>query len=113
LVAGKLDEKFGRQTVVENRAGGAGNIAVAATARSAPDGYTIVLPAMAYAVNPSLFASAGYSFDQFAAVSIVTQGPVVLVAHPSLGVRSVAELIAKARREPGKLNYGSGGIGSS
>lgn len=114
LVANKLDEKFGRQTmVVENRAGGAGNIAVAATGRSAPDGYTIVLPAMAYAVNPSLFAAPGYTFDQFAPVSIVTSGPVVLVVHPSLGVKSVQELIALAKKEPGKLNYGSGGIGSS
>lgn len=114
LVASKLDETFGKQSiVVENRAGGAGNIAVAATARSAPDGYTIVLPAMAYAVNPSLFSSVGYSFDQFAPVSIVTQGPLILVVHPSVGVNSVQELIALAKAQPGKLNYGSGGIGSS
>jgi tripartite-type tricarboxylate transporter receptor subunit TctC len=112
LIANKLDETFG-QVVVENRPGGSGNIAVIATARSAPDGYTIVLPAMAYAVNPSLFASVGYSFDQFAAVSIATEGPLILVVHPSLGVKSVAELIALAKTQPGKINYGSGGNGSS
>lgn len=113
LVANKLDDKFGQQIVVENRPGGNGNIAVVATARAAPDGYTIVLPAMAYAVNPSLFADVGYAFDQFTPVSIVTEGPLILAVHPSLNVKSVKELIALAKTEPGKINYGSGGNGSS
>jgi len=113
LVANQLAEKFKEQVIVENRAGGSGNIAVVATARAAPDGYTIVLPAMAYAVNPSLFSKVGYSFDQFAPVSIVTKGPLILVAHPSLGVKSVKELITLAKEQPGKINYGSGGNGSS
>jgi tripartite-type tricarboxylate transporter receptor subunit TctC len=114
LLAAKLDETFGKPTVVvENRPGGAGNIAVATTARAAADGYTIVLPAMAYAVNPSLFSNVGYKFEQFTPVSIVTKGPLVLVVHPSLGVNSVQELIARAKKEPGKINYGSGGVGSS
>lgn len=113
LVANQLEQKFKQQIIVENRAGGSGNIAVVAAARAEPDGYTIVLPAMAYAVNPSLFTKVGYSFDQFVPVSIVTKGPLVLVAHPSLGVKSVKELIALAKKEPGKINYGSGGNGSS
>jgi tripartite-type tricarboxylate transporter receptor subunit TctC len=113
LIANQLDQKFKQQVVVENRAGGSGNIAVISAARAEPDGYTIVLPAMAYAVNPSLFTKVGYTFDQFVPVSIVTQGPLVLVVHPSLGVKSVKELIALARKEPGKINYGSGGNGSS
>jgi tripartite-type tricarboxylate transporter receptor subunit TctC len=113
LIANKLDDKFSQQVVVDNRPGGNGDIALADTARAAPDGYTIVLPAMAYAVNLSLFADAGYSFDQFAPVSIVTEGPLILVVHPSLGVKSVKELIALAKSEPGKINYGSGGNGSS
>ncbi len=113
LIANKLDDKFGQQVVVENRPGGRGNTAVIAAARAAPDGYTLVLPAMTYAVNPSLFSDVGYAFDQLVPVSIVTQGPLVLVAHPSLGVKSVQELIALAKAQPGKINYGSGGVGSS
>ena len=113
IVGQKLSQSLGQQVVVENRPGGSGNIAVEFTARSQPDGYTIVLPAIAYAVNPALFSKVNYTFDQFAAVSIVTKGPLVLVAHPSLGVNSVRELIARAKAEPGKLDYGSGGNGSS
>jgi len=113
LIADKLGNAFGQQVIVENRAGGSGNVAVIATARAAPDGYTLVLPAMAYAVNPSLFSNAGYTFDQFVPVSIVTSGPLVLVVHPSLGVKSVQELIDLAKAQPGKINYGSGGNGSS
>jgi tripartite-type tricarboxylate transporter receptor subunit TctC len=113
LLGQKLSESLGQQIVIENRAGGSGNIAVEALARAPADGYAVVLPAMAYAVNPALFSKVGYSFDQFAPVSIVTKGPLVLVVHPSLGVNSVKELIAMAKEKPGSLNYGSGGNGSS
>jgi len=74
LIAHKLDDKFGQQVVVENRPGGSGNTAVIATGRATPDGYTLLLHAMTYAVNPSLFANVGYSLDQFAPVSIVAEG---------------------------------------
>jgi len=113
LLGQKLGEIWGQQVVIENRPGGSGNIAVEAVARAQPDGHTMVLPAMAYAVNPALFSKVGYKFDDFAAVSIVTKGPVVLVVTPSLGVNSVQELIALAKQKPGALNYGSGGNGSS
>jgi tripartite-type tricarboxylate transporter receptor subunit TctC len=113
LIANKLDDKFGQQVIVENRPGGSGNTAVVAAARAAPDGYTLVLHAMTYAVNPSLFSNVGYSFDQLIPVSIVTEGPLVLAVHPSLGVKSVQDLIALAKARPGKINYGSGGVGSS
>lgn len=113
LIADKLDHSLGQQVVVENRPGGSGNTAVIATARAAPDGYTLVLHAMTYAVNPSLFLDVGYTLDQLVPVSIVTKGPLVLVVHPSLGVKSVQELIVLASAQPGKINYGSGGIGSS
>jgi tripartite-type tricarboxylate transporter receptor subunit TctC len=113
LLGQKLSEAMGQQVVIENRAGGSGNIAVESLARAPADGYAVVLPAMAYAVNPALFSKVGYSFDQFAPVSIVTKGPLVLTVHPSLGVKSVKELIALAKEKPGGLNYGSGGNGSS
>lgn len=113
VVGQKLTESLGQQIVIENRPGGSGNIAVEATARAQPDGYTLILPAMAYAVNPALFSKVNYTFDQFSGVSIVTKGPLVLVVHPSLGVNSVQELVALARQKPGGLDYGSGGNGSS
>jgi tripartite-type tricarboxylate transporter receptor subunit TctC len=113
LLGQKLGEIWRQQVVIENRPGGSGNIAVEMVGRAPPDGYTMVLPAMAYAVNPSLFSKVGYKFDDFAAVSIVTKGPVVLVVSPSLGVNSVQELIALAKQKPRALNYGSGGNGSS
>jgi tripartite-type tricarboxylate transporter receptor subunit TctC len=113
LLGQKLGEMWGQQVVIENRPGGSGNIAVESVARAQPDGHTMVLPAMAYAVNPALFNKIGYRFDDFAAVSIVTKGPVVLAVSPSLGVNSVQELIALAKQKPGALNYGSGGNGSS
>ncbi len=113
LLGQEMSKSLGQQIVIENRAGGSGNIAVEALGRTPADGYTIALPAMAYATNPSLFSKVGYTFDQFAPVSIVTKGPLVLVVHPSLGVKSVKELIDLAKSKPGKLDYGSGGNGSS
>jgi tripartite-type tricarboxylate transporter receptor subunit TctC len=94
LVANKLDDKLGQQVIVENRPGGSGNTAIVAAARAAPDGYTLVLHAVTFVVNPLLFSDVGYSVDQFVPVSIVTEGPLILTMHPSLGVKSVQELIA-------------------
>ncbi|MGV3632884.1 MAG: Bug family tripartite tricarboxylate transporter substrate binding protein [Pseudorhodoplanes sp.] len=113
LLGQEMSKSLGQQIVIENRPGGSGNIAIEALGRAPADGYAIALPAMAYATNPSLFSKVGYSFDQFAPVSIVTKGPLVLVVHPSLGVKSVKELIDLAKSKPGKLDYGSGGNGSS
>jgi tripartite-type tricarboxylate transporter receptor subunit TctC len=113
LIADKLPHTLGQQVVVENRAGGNGDIAVIETARAIPDGYTLVLPGIPYAVNPSLYTHVGYSFDQLAPISIVSTGPLVLVVHPSLVVKSVQELIAAAKAQPGRINYGSGAKGTS
>lgn len=113
VVGQKLTESLGQQIIIENRPGGSGNIAVELAARAPADGYTLVLPAMAYAVNPALFSKVNYNFDQFAAVSIVSKGPLVLVVTPSSGITSVKDLIARAKAAPGKLDYGSGGVGSS
>jgi tripartite-type tricarboxylate transporter receptor subunit TctC len=113
IVGQKLTESLGQQVVIENRPGGSGNIAVEQAARAPADGYTLVLPAIAYAVNPALFSKVSYSFDQFAAVSVVSKGPLVLVVTPSTGIASVKDLIARAKAAPGKLDYGSGGVGSS
>jgi len=113
MLGGKLTEAWGEQVVIDNRAGAGGNLAVQIAARAHPDGHTLILPAMAYAVNPSLYAKVPYSFDQFIPITIVAKGPLVLVVHPGLGVQSVQDLVKNARAKPGQINYASGGTGSS
>src|SRR5215207_154721 len=113
MIGGKLGEGWGQQVVIENRPGAGGNLAMELASRAAPDGYTMVLPAMAYAVNPMIYSKVPYTFEQFAPVSIIAKGPLVLVASPALGVSSVQELIAAAKAKPGALQYASGGNGSS
>ena len=113
MVGGKLNEAWNQQVVVDNRPGAGGNLAVELAARAAPDGYTMILPAMAYAVNPSLYKKVPYAFDQFTPVTIVAKGPLVLVLTPNAGINSVKDLIAAAKARPGQLQYASGGNGSS
>jgi tripartite-type tricarboxylate transporter receptor subunit TctC len=113
MVGGKLGEGWGQQVVIENRPGAGGNLAMELAARAAADGYSMVLPAMAYAVNPMIYSKVPYTYDQFIPVSIVAKGPLVLVVTPGAGINSVKELIAAAKAKPGQLQYASGGNGSS
>jgi tripartite-type tricarboxylate transporter receptor subunit TctC len=113
MVGGKLGEGWGQQAVIENRPGAGGNLALELASRAAPDGYTMVLPAMAYAVNPMIYSKVPYTFAQFTPVTIVAKGPLVLVVTPSVGINSVKDLIAVAKAKPGQLQYASGGNGSS
>ena len=113
-VAQKLQERMGQPFVVENKPGGGANLGAEAVARSAPDGYTLVVATTAHAINPSLFAKLNYSLlKDFAPVSQLTSGPLVIVVNPALPVKNVAELIALAKSRPGGLNYGSSGNGQS
>jgi tripartite-type tricarboxylate transporter receptor subunit TctC len=107
MVAEKMSKSLGQQIVVDNRGGAGGTIATRAVARSAPDGYTILL---AYtgtlAINPSLYVNPGYDpRKDFAPIGLIAGLSSVLVVHPSLTVRSVAELIAFARARPGRIDY--------
>ncbi|MCI3953911.1 MAG: LacI family transcriptional regulator [Burkholderiales bacterium] len=113
MLGSKLTEAWGEQVVIDNRAGAGGNLAVQLAARAQPDGYTLILPAMAYAVNPSLYSKVPYSFDQFIPITIVAKGPLVLVVHPALGANTVQSLLKLSRAKPGQINYASGGTGSS
>jgi tripartite-type tricarboxylate transporter receptor subunit TctC len=113
MVGGKLGEAWNQQVVIDNRPGAGGNLAVELAARAGGDGYTMILPAMAYAVNPSLYTKVPYTFEQFAPVTIVAKGPLVLVVTPSAGMNSVRDLMAMAKAKPGQLQYASGGNGSS
>ena len=114
LLAQKMSEGLGQQVVVENRGGAGGNIGMEVVARSAPDGYTIVLALTAQlAVNPSLFQKVPYDpLKDYSPITLLGSGGYILVVHPSLPVKSVKELIALAKTRPGQLAYSSSGNGS-
>jgi tripartite-type tricarboxylate transporter receptor subunit TctC len=113
MLSSKLSDAFNQHVVVENRPGAAGNLAMELTARAAPDGYTAVVPSVSYVTNPSLFKKINYKLEDVTPISLLAKGPTVLVASPSLGVKTVAELIALAKAKPGTIDYASGGIGST
>jgi tripartite-type tricarboxylate transporter receptor subunit TctC len=115
VVAQAISPALGQSVVVENRTGAGGNIASEAAARSAADGYTLVMGSMGtHAVNQALFSNLPFHVARdFAPVSLVALSHVLLVVHPSVPARSVAELVALAKAEPGKLNCGTGGSGTS
>jgi tripartite-type tricarboxylate transporter receptor subunit TctC len=113
LIAKQLTDKLGQNVFVDNRGGAGSLIGTEALAKSAPDGYTLGIGSIAFAVNPALHKQLPYDpYKFFEPVSILATGPNVLVVHPDLPVKSVAELIALAKKEPGKLNYASAGVGS-
>ena len=112
-VAQKLTENFGQQVIVENRPGAASNIGAEFVARSAPDGYTILMGSVSLSINPSLYARLAYDpLRDFAAVAHVVSTPFILVTHPSMPVKSVKEFIAFAKARPGQVNFATAGAGS-
>ena len=113
-LAQKMGESMGQSIVVENKPGANGALGTEAVAKSAPDGYTLLVTDRgSLAVNPHLYAKLGYDpLRDFAFVGIATDGPYVLVANPSLNVKTVAELTAASKAKPGTINYASFGIGS-
>jgi len=119
LLAEKVRASLGQPVIVENKAGAGGNIGADLIAKAAPDGYTLGMGAVAtHAINPWLFANLPYDpIKDFAPVTLVASVPNVLVVNLDFaarnGIGSLADLIAYARRNPGKLNYGSGGNGSA
>lgn len=115
VMAQALSVELGQPVVVENRAGAAGLIGTEAAAQAAPDGYTVLLGTIStHAINVGLYRTLPYDpIRSFAPVSGVSSGYLVLVVHPSVRANSVAELVALARAEPGKLSYGSGGNGTT
>jgi len=113
-IALRLSEGLGQSVVAENRPGAGGMVGADAVARSAPDGYTILLTDPALVSNPTLQTDVPYDlFKGLQAVSIVGSSPAVIVASPSLPVTTFAELIAYAKAHPGKLNFASAGIGTA
>ena len=114
LIAQRLAPAWGQQVLLDNRPGGATNIGSAFAARSAPDGYTLLLAGPPNAINIPLMRKLPYDLlTDFAPIILCTRIPNVLSVHPSVPARSVRELIALAKARPGQLNFASGGLGSA
>ncbi|WP_159911132.1 tripartite tricarboxylate transporter substrate binding protein [Pantoea sp. 18069] len=109
-VAAEVGKETGQSVIVDNRAGAFGGIAAQHVARSQPDGYTVFMTTnTTQSANPHLLKKLPYDpLKDFAPVALLAKGPLLLVVNPKLGVNSIAELVALAKRQPGKLNYGSG-----
>ena len=114
VIGPKLTEILGQPVVIDNRVGAGSNLGAEMVARAAPDGYTLLMAMSAQTINMSLYRNMPYdTIKDFAPVSIVVDGQVILVVHPSVPVTSVRELIALAKSQPGKLSYASSGNGAT
>ncbi|MEN9544468.1 MAG: hypothetical protein RLZZ598_1301 [Pseudomonadota bacterium] len=114
LITTKLTERTGKTFVIDNRGGAGTNIGNEAAARATPDGYTILLGQFTLSVNPHLYAGLRYSVEKdFLPVAHIANAPTVLIVPAASPVKDVAGLVADAKSKPGKLNYGSGGGGTS
>jgi tripartite-type tricarboxylate transporter receptor subunit TctC len=115
ILAQALGESLKQQFIVENRPGASGNVGAAAAAKSAPDGYTFLVSANpALTINPSLYKNLPYNAERdFLPVTRGVIAPLVLIVHPTLPANSVAELVALGKSEPGRLAFGSAGVGST
>ena len=112
LIAPKLSEALAQSVVVENRPGAGGNLAAQQVKRAAPDGYTLMITSVAYAVNPSLYENAGYDpYRDFVAVILGPSTPNIITVNPAVPAKNLQELIELARKE--KLSYASSGIGTT
>jgi tripartite-type tricarboxylate transporter receptor subunit TctC len=114
IVADHMGKTLGQQIVIENRGGAGGTIATRAVAKAPPDGYTLVLGGTGtLAINPTLYASVGYDpRKDLVPVGLIATSALVIVVNPRVDAKTVPELIALARRQPGKLNFASAGVGS-
>ena len=114
IVAEKMSKALGQQIVIENKGGAGGSIATRQVAKSTPDGYTLGLGGTGtLAINPTLYGNVGYDPRRdFAPVGLIATSALVVLVNPQIEAKTIPELIALAKREPGKLNYASAGVGS-
>src|SRR5262245_25910184 len=115
LIAQRLERDLGQPLVVDNRGGGASIVGTQAIAQATPDGYTLGVVDSAFTINPTLFKDK-LPYDtrrDFAPISLLTTSPLVLLVHPDVPAKSVAELIALAKAKPGEVTFGSAGLGTS
>jgi tripartite-type tricarboxylate transporter receptor subunit TctC len=110
----KLSEKWGRPVIIENKPGAGGNLGTEIAAKAPADGYTILMGTVANAISTSLYKKLNYDFvKDFTPVTLVATTPLVLAANPKFPASNIKEVIAYAKDKPGKVNFGSGGIGTS
>ncbi len=113
-VGQKLSQKWGQSVIIDNRPGAGGNLGSALAAKAPADGYTIFFGTVANAISASLYSKLDYDYlKDFTPITLVATTPLVLVENPALPVKNVKELIGYAKANPGKLNFGSGGVGTS
>ena len=114
MIGQKLAEQLGEQIIADNRAGAGGNLGIAVAAKSPPDGYTILIATASIAVSPSLYLNPGYdALKDLAPIARLTSIPNVLLVHPSVPAKTLRQFIEMARKQPGRLNFGSGGAGTT
>ena len=113
LVGPRLAQELGQAVVIDNKPGAGGNLGAAEVARSAPDGYVLLMASPPLTISPALYAVMPYKPEQIMPVGLLGRVPNVLLVNPKSGVNTVAELLAKAKSIPGKLNYASNGNGTS
>src|SRR5579862_2988386 len=114
LVAQSLSERIGQQIVIENRGGAGTNIGTAVVAHANPDGYTLLLAGSPGAINATLYTNLDFSFARdIAPVASIERAPLIMVVNPAFAAKTVGEFIAYAKSNPGKINMGTGGIGST
>ena len=113
LVLPKLGERLGASFLIENRSGGGGTMGMELVSKSAADGYTLGMVSSSHAINPSLYRKLSYdAVYDFSPVTLLAAGPSLLVVHPSVQAKTVRELVALAKAQPGKLHYASAGNGT-
>ena len=115
IVGQKLGERLGQSMVIENRGGAGGTLGTAQAAKAAPDGYTLTVASTStHVVAPSVYQKLDYDpVKDFAPISLMAVSPYLLVVHPAVPAKSVKELVELARKQPGKMNYASAGVGST
>jgi tripartite-type tricarboxylate transporter receptor subunit TctC len=113
LLAAQMGERLGQQVIVDGRPGAGGTMGATIVARGEPDGYTLFLMASGHATAPGLYKSLPYDpVRDFTMISMVAGNPFVVLASPAAPVKTIQELVARAKAEPGRINYGTGGVGS-
>lgn len=113
VLAQRLSESIGQNVIVDNRPGAGGNLAFEALAKADPDGYVILNSTPGIVINPSLYRKVNFKIDDFIAVSLVGEAPLLIMAHPSLPANTIPELVKLAKAKPGAIRYASAGNGSS
>jgi tripartite-type tricarboxylate transporter receptor subunit TctC len=113
LIGAHMADAFGQQVIVDGRPGAGGTTGASIVSKSAPDGYTLFLMASGHATSPALYRSLSYDpVKDFTMISMVASNPMVVLATPSFPPRTIQELVQAAKAEPGKINFGTGGVGT-